>query len=210
MKSKTKATKRYHDDKTEDGFILSTFISRETELLQSHQLMKDLKKLSTRTNTPCSIVNSNMNTFLLNRSDPNPENCLYANLLSRDYLQMNDKENVRQFCNMNEYHSPWLEVASKEDEMSFTESIFGESRKGSCLLEESVERCNDHKSEHDFTIQLLEPRILFDSDETSSQSSVLSFDPDDFQEDTSVEDIGDDVHFNLCTILEEEGDDADS
>jgi len=141
-------------------------------------------------------------------SDVDAESSLYTNLISQDWLQKKNEENELRQCGVMEdfYQVPWLIQNNNEacnfdedEEMSFSESIFGESRQGStCSLERGAEMI----SEHDFTIQLLDPRVLSDRDDASSQGSILSFDPDDFQEDTSVEDNEERV--SLSTIIEED------
>lgn len=142
-------------------------------------------------------------------SDVDAESSLYTNLMSQDWLQKKNEENEQRQCDVTEdlYQVPWLDQKNNEacnfnedEEMSFSESIFGESRQGSTSsLERGAEMI---LSEHTIDRIRLETSVLFDRDDTSSQGSILSFDPDDFQEDTSVED--NEERASLSTIIEED------
>ena len=196
-----------NDDLSESTHITSSYDTDSSPMRNNTKRSRGKRQADTGRN---NCINGDISEVSSTRNDPQ---ITVEPLLSLDYLRINEIENheeINDNLSQHTYQIPRPECTKnktsnflyEEEENSFSESIFEESRHGStCSFERGG---NDNILSYSIPIQL-ETSVLFDrEDDMSSQGSMLSFDPDEFQEDTSVEDNDNELPCNLCTILEED------
>lgn len=194
-----------NDDLSESTPITSSYDTDSSPMRNNTKGAREKRQTDTSRNN--SVNGGDISDISSIRNDPQIS---IEPLLFLDYLRINEIENHEEInYNISQHIHQAKNKSSnsfyEDEEISFSESLFEESRHGSTC---SLERGGDENIPmYSIPIQL-ETSVLIDrEDDMSSQGSMLSFDPDEFQEDSSVEDNDSELPSNLCTILEEDDED---